>query len=77
MDVVFRFPVQGSHGAVDEISQVVSDNAAATQQGSAATEEQSAAMEEMAHSAQNLARYAEGLIDKVKRFRLENGANPD
>ena len=63
--------------AVDDISQVVSDNAAATQEGSAATEQQSAAMEEMAHSAQDLARYAEGLIDKVKRFRLENGSSQD
>lgn len=63
--------------AVDEISHVVSDNAAATQQGSAATEQQSAAMEEMAHSAQDLAKFAEGLIEKVKRFRLENGSSAD
>jgi len=60
-------------GAIDEISHVVSDNAAATQQGSAATEQQSAAMEEMAHSAQDLAGYAEGLLEQVKRFRLEDG----
>ncbi len=63
--------------AVDDISQVVADNAAATQEGSAATEQQSAAMEEMAHSAQDLARFADGLIDRVKRFRLENGSSPD
>ncbi len=63
--------------AVDDISQVVADNAAATQEGSAATEQQSAAMEEMAHSAQDLARFADGLIDKVKRFRLESGSSPD
>ena len=72
--------LEGAHNlvsAVDDISQVVSDNAAATQEGSAATEQQSAAMEEMAHSAQDLARYAEGLIDKVKRFRLESGASLD
>ena len=64
-------------GAVDDISQVVSDNAAATQQGSAATQQQSASMEEMAHAAQDLARYAEGLIDKVKRFQLENSSSAD
>lgn len=63
--------------AVDDISQVVSDNAAATQEGSAATEQQSAAMEEMAHSAQDLARYAEGLIEQVKRFRLEKSSSSD
>jgi methyl-accepting chemotaxis protein len=62
-------------GAVDDISQVVSDNAAATQQGSAATEQQSASMEEMAHAAQDLARHAEGLIDKVKRFQLDDNAS--
>ena len=64
-------------GAVDDISQVVSDNAAATQQGSAATEQQSASMEEMAHAAQDLARYADGLIDKVKIFQLENSPSAD
>ena len=58
--------------AIEEISQVVSDNAAATEEGSAATEEQSAAMSEMAHSAQELATYAETLAENVKRFRFEN-----
>jgi len=56
--------------AIEEISQVVSDNAAATQEGSAATEEQSAAMSEMAHAAKELATYAETLADQVKRFDL-------
>ncbi|MBE0501753.1 MAG: methyl-accepting chemotaxis protein [Desulfuromonadales bacterium] len=64
-------------GAIDEISQVVSDNAAATQEGSAATEQQSASMEEMAHAAQDLTRYAESLIDKVKLFQLENSLSAD
>ncbi len=64
-------------GAIDEISQVVSDNAAATQEGSAATEQQSASMEEMAHAAQDLTRYAESLIDKVKLFHLENSLSAD
>jgi methyl-accepting chemotaxis protein len=64
-------------GAVDDISQIVSDNAAATQQGSAATEQQSASMEEMAHAAQDLARHAEGLIDRVKLFQLENSTSVD
>jgi methyl-accepting chemotaxis protein len=59
--------------AIEEISQVVSDNAAATQEGSAATEEQSAAMSEMAHAAQELAKYAETLAENVKRFELGNG----
>jgi methyl-accepting chemotaxis protein len=72
--------LEGAHylvGAIDDISQVVSDNAAATEEGSAATEQQSASMEEMAHSAQDLARYAESLIDKVKLFQLENSESSD
>jgi methyl-accepting chemotaxis protein len=56
--------------AMDEISRVVTDNAAATQEVSAATEEQSASMEEMAHAAQDLSALAEQLLARVSRFRL-------
>jgi methyl-accepting chemotaxis protein len=56
--------------AIEEISRVVSDNAAATQQVSATTQEQSASMEEMAHSAQALSALAEELLNLVRRFQL-------
>lgn len=56
--------------AIDEISRVVSDNAASTQEVSATTEEQSASMEEMARSAQDLSALAEQLLDVVRRFQL-------
>jgi len=59
--------------AIDEISRVISDNAAATQQVSAATEEQSASMEDMARSAQDLSALAEQLLEAVRRFRLAPG----
>ncbi len=56
--------------AIDEISRVITDNAAATEEVSAATEEQSASMEEMAHAAQDLSALAEQLLATVSRFRL-------
>ena len=56
--------------AIDEISRVVTDNAAATQEVSAATQQQSASMEEMAHSAQALSALAEELLEAVRRFQL-------
>jgi len=61
---------KGMVAAIDEISRVVTDNAAATQEVSAATEEQSASMEEMARSAQDLSSLAEQLLDVVRRFQL-------
>ena len=61
----------GMVAVIDEISRVVTENAAATEQVSAATEEQSASMEEMAHAAQDLAALSEELLDRVRRFRLE------
>jgi methyl-accepting chemotaxis protein len=56
---------------IEEISRVVTDNAAATEQLSAVTQEQTAAMAEMAQSAQHLAALAEELLAMVQRFRLE------
>jgi methyl-accepting chemotaxis protein len=56
--------------AIEEISRVVSDNAAATQQVSAATQQQSASMEEMAHSALALSALAEELLNVIRRFHL-------
>lgn len=56
--------------AIDEISRVITDNAAATEEVSAATQEQSASMEEMAHAAQDLSALAEQLLATVSRFRL-------
>ncbi len=56
---------------IDEISRVVTENAAATEEVSAATDEQSMSMEELARSAQELAGLAEELLDRVSRFRLE------
>ncbi len=57
--------------AIDEISRVVTDNAAATEEVSASTQEQSAGMEELAQSAQALSTLAKELFDRIKRFRLE------
>ncbi|HEX9023825.1 MAG TPA: methyl-accepting chemotaxis protein [Geobacteraceae bacterium] len=57
--------------AIDEISRVTEDNAAATEQVSAATEEQSAAMQEMVHATKELAQLAEQLLRIVERFTLE------
>ncbi len=56
---------------IDEISRVVTQNAAATEEVSTATDEQSASMEELARSAQQLAVLAEELLDRVSRFRLD------
>ncbi|HEX9874736.1 MAG TPA: methyl-accepting chemotaxis protein, partial [Deferrimonas sp.] len=56
--------------AIDEISKVVTDNAAATEEVSAASEQQAASMEDMAHSAQALSALAENLLDVVKRFQV-------
>ncbi|PLX83518.1 MAG: methyl-accepting chemotaxis protein [Desulfuromonas sp.] len=56
--------------AIEEISRVVTDNAAATQQVSAATEQQSASMEEMAQSAGDLSALAEDLLNVVSKFQL-------
>ncbi|BCR06865.1 methyl-accepting chemotaxis protein [Desulfuromonas versatilis] len=66
---------EGSAGmvkAIDEISRVVADNAAATEEVSATTQQQSAAMEEMAHAAQGLSTLAEDLLEVVRRFELGN-----
>jgi methyl-accepting chemotaxis protein len=57
--------------AIEEISRVVTDNAAATEELSAVTEEQTASMAEMALSAQQLSALAEELVGMVQRFRLE------
>ncbi len=59
--------------AIDEISKVVTENAAATQEVSATTQQQSAGMEELAQSALVLSALAAELIDRIKRFRLEEG----
>jgi methyl-accepting chemotaxis protein len=56
--------------AIDEISRVVSDNAAASEEASAASEQQAAAMEQMALSAQDLHALAEELQERVSRFQL-------
>jgi methyl-accepting chemotaxis protein len=56
---------------IDEISRVVTDNAAATEEVSAATEEQSTGMEELAQSAHALAKLAEELIERIKRFQID------
>ncbi|HKK01548.1 MAG TPA: methyl-accepting chemotaxis protein [Desulfuromonadales bacterium] len=71
--VLVQKQTEGSHGmveAIDEISRVVTDNAAATEEVSASTEQQSASMEEMARSAQDLSLLAEDLLDLVKRFDI-------
>lgn len=60
---------------VDEISRIVSENAAASQEVSAASEEQSAAMEQLALSAQDLSALADELQERVSRFQLK--ARPD
>ena len=56
--------------AIDEISRVVADNAAATEEVSAATQQQTASMEEMAHAAQALSGLADQLLEAVRRFQL-------
>ncbi|GAB4174188.1 MAG: methyl-accepting chemotaxis protein [Geothermobacteraceae bacterium] len=56
--------------AIEEISRVISDNAASVEEVSAASEEQSASMEEMARQAQELSRLAEELLGMVSRFHL-------
>ncbi|PLX82760.1 MAG: methyl-accepting chemotaxis protein [Desulfuromonas sp.] len=56
--------------AIEEISNVVTDSAAAVQEVSAATEEQSASMEELAKQAQQLSSLGEELLDMVSRFHL-------
>ncbi len=56
---------------IDEISRVVTDNAAATEEVSAATEEQSAGMEELTQSARALSVLAEELIERIKRFQID------
>jgi methyl-accepting chemotaxis protein len=61
---------RGMVTAIDEISRVVSDNAASTEEVSATAEEQSASMEEMARSAQDLLMLAEQLLAVVRRFQL-------
>jgi methyl-accepting chemotaxis protein len=58
---------------IDEISRVVTDNAAATEEVSAATEEQSAGMEELAMSARALSSLAEELIESIRRFHFDQG----
>lgn len=62
---------RGMVTAIDEISRVVTDNAAATEEVSATTEEQTASMEEMALSAQNLTELSSRLLELVSRFQLE------
>lgn len=62
---------RGMVTAIDEISRVVTDNAAATEEVSATTEEQTASMEEMALSAQHLTELSSRLLEVVSRFQLE------
>jgi len=57
--------------AMDEISKVADDNAAATGQVSAATEEQLAAMQDMAQATNELAKLAEELLTVVECFKVE------
>jgi methyl-accepting chemotaxis protein len=62
---------RGMVSAIDEISRVVTDNAAATQEVSATTEQQTASMEDMAQAAQTLTVLAGHLLEVVSRFQLE------
>ncbi len=62
---------QSMVSTIDEISRVVADNAAATEEVSATTQEQSASMEEMAFAAQDLSALAEQLLEVVQAFELE------
>ncbi len=62
-------------GAIEEISRVVTDNAAATQEVSASTQQQSASLEEMAHAARDLSVLADQLLDSVRRFKLGGEVN--
>ena len=57
--------------AIDNISSISEENAAAAEEVSAATEEMSAQVEEMAASAQSLAEMADSLKRLVARFRLQ------
>jgi methyl-accepting chemotaxis protein len=63
-------------GAIDEISKVADDNAAATEEVSAATEEQAAAMQEMASASQDMARLAEELLQFVSSFKINEETEP-
>jgi methyl-accepting chemotaxis protein len=56
--------------AVDEITRVAEDNAAATEEVSAATEEQTVAMQEMTQASIDLARLSDELLRSVERFSL-------
>jgi len=58
--------------AIDEISRIVTDNAAATEEVSATAQQQSASMEEMAVAALGLSSLSEELIAIVRRFHLGN-----
>ena len=62
---------RGMVAAIDEISRVVTDNAAATEEVSATSEEQTASMEELAQAAQTLNQLAGRLLEAVSRFQLE------
>lgn len=62
--------------AIDEITKVAENNAAATEQVSSATEEQSAAMQEMAAASKELSALAAELLHAVERFRLPDDAAP-
>lgn len=59
--------------AIDEISRIVTDNAAATEEVSAATQQQTASMEDLARAAQDLTALSEELLDRVRSFHLEAG----
>jgi methyl-accepting chemotaxis protein len=56
---------------IEEISRVVTDNAASTQEVFAVTQQQSASMQIMACSAQEFSVLAEELLDMVSRFHLD------
>lgn len=62
---------RGMVAAIDEISRVVTDNAAATEEVSATSEQQTASMEEMAQAAQTLTMLSGRLLEVVSRFQLE------
>ncbi|BCA81043.1 HAMP domain-containing methyl-accepting chemotaxis protein [Desulfuromonas sp. AOP6] len=73
---IAELAVKQSEGAssivrtIDEISRVVTDNAASTEEVSAVTQEQSAAMEEMSHAAQELSALADTLMRAVDQFHI-------
>jgi len=58
--------------AIDEISRIVTENAASTEEVSATTQQQSAAMEEMSHAAKGLLSLSDELLTSVRRFQLGN-----